>query len=177
METSNRNIVTLVSAKAVNGGKVSLEFTQIVNQSNASTSLTTLLNSDDDRFNQSKPRYSWLTVSPVLVKEHFGIDCSGLAIGDILEIGQEEPTVNGQLLNLQVIETLKGTDWDKANIDKSAKRAGKDGDFIVTPKNEFIFTRIDVVAGPAKHVKIADTMRQSTSVSASDAIADVLGAE
>jgi hypothetical protein len=177
METSNRNIVTLKSVKAINGGKVSLEFTQIVNQSNASASLTSLLNADDERFNQSKPRHAWLAVSPALVKEHFGIDCSDLKVGEILEIDQEEPTINGQLLNIQLTETVKGSEYDNANVDKAAKRAGKDGDFILTAKGEFIFTRVDVVAGPAKHVKITETMRQSSTVSASDAIADVLGAE
>lgn len=177
METSNRNIVTLVSAKAVNGGKISLEFTQVVNQSGASASLTSLLNADDERFNQSKPRHAWITGTVGMVKELFGIDCSQMKVGEVFEIDQEEPTIKGELLNLQLSETTKGTEWEVANIEKAAKRAGKDGDYIVTADGQYIFTRVDVVAGPAKHRKIEGTVRLSSTVSASSAIADALGGE
>jgi hypothetical protein len=175
METSNRNIVTLVSAKAVNGGKISLEFTQKVTTPGSSESLTSLLNADDERFNQSKPRHAWITGSPAMVKELFGIDCSELKVGEVLEINQEEPKIKGQFLNLQLSETTKGTDWEMANIEKTAKRAGKDGDYIMTADGKYIFTRVDVVAGPAKHRKIEGTVRVSASVDASSAIADALG--
>lgn len=170
-----RNPIKLISAKAVNGGKVSLEFTQVVNTNDAAPSLTSLLNADDERFNVSKPRHAWITGSPALVQSLFGIDVSGLAVGETLELDMEEPTIDGEQLNIQLSETTKGSTWDLANLEKSAKRAGKDGEFIMTEDGQHIFSRADVVKGEAKHSKIAKTIRQATVVDASSEVANALG--
>lgn len=175
METKRTNPVTLVSAKAVNGGKISLEFTQMVKREGQTQSLTSLLNADDERFNVSKPRHAWMTGSIALVKELFGIDCSGLAVGESIEIDQVEPIVHGQELNIGLIETTKGTEWQMANLEKAAKRAGKDGDFIVTDKGEPIFTRTEVFVGEPKHYSFPNTKRVAVGGDVSSAVADAIG--
>lgn len=175
MEAKRNNPVTLLSAKAVNGGKISLEFTQMVKRENTAQSLTSLLNADDDRFNVSKPRHAWMTGSAALVKDLFGIDCSELSVGESIQIDQVEPIVNGEELNIGLIETIKGNDWQMANLDKAAKRAGKDGDFIVTEKSEYIFTRPEVFVGAPKHYSFANTKRVAVEGDVSAAIADAIG--
>jgi len=161
----------LVSAKGVNGGKVSLEFAQSVDTGKESTSLTGLLNASDERFNQSAPRRAWHTGQPQDIKAIFGIDVAGLGLGEVLEIGELNPKVNGKPLNIQIVETTEGTDYDIANFDTRAKRAGKDGEFITTPKGDYIFQKLDVVIGEPKHRFIEDTVRKADSASSAAASA------
>ena len=166
----------LVSAKGVNGGKVQLTFAQIVETDRATTSLTSLLNASDDRFNQQKPRFAWISGQPEDIQKQFGIDVSGLAVGEVLEIGMKNPTINGNALNILITETTEGNEWEVANFEKAAKRAGKDGDYILKD-GLYIYQRATVVLGPVSkddHKIFKDTTR-SGSVSSASAIADALG--
>jgi hypothetical protein len=179
MSTLNLNPgeMMLVSAKAVNGGKVSLTFAQVVETEKTTTSLTSLLNASDSRFNQQKPRYAWITGEPADIKNTFGIDVSGLALGQTLEIGMSNPTVAGKELNILITETTEGNEWEVANFETSAKRAGKDGDFILTQDGLYIYQRTSVVVGPVAktdHKIIKDTVRKSPNAGSS-AIKDALG--
>jgi hypothetical protein len=179
MSTLNLNPgeMMLVSAKAVNGGKVSLTFAQVVETEKTTTSLTSLLNASDARFNQQKPRYAWITGEPADIKNTFGIDVSGLALGQTLEIGMSNPTVAGKELNILITETTEGNEWEVANFETSAKRAGKDGDFILTQDGLYIYQRTSVVVGPVAktdHKIIKDTVRKSPNAGSS-AIKDALG--
>lgn len=179
MSTLNLNPgeMMLVSAKAVNGGKVSLTFAQVVETEKTTTSLTSLLNASDARFNQQKPRYAWITGEPADIKNTFGIDVSGLALGQVLEIGMSNPTVAGKELNILITETTEGNEWEVANFETSAKRAGKDGDFILTQDGLYIYQRTSVVVGPVAktdHKIIKDTVRKAPNAGSS-AIQDALG--
>ena len=167
--------VTLVSAKGIKGGKVQLTFSQLVETGKTPTGLLGILNASDDRFNQSKPRYAWLSAQPADVQLQFGLDVSGLAEGQELEIDMVDPKIAGddRSLNLQITETTKGTDYDVANFETRAKRAGKDGDFITTADGQYIYVNTSVVVGEAKHTFITETARQA--VTGSSAIADALG--
>ena len=97
-----------------------------------------------------------------------------LAEGEVLEIGQLNPEISGKQLNLQIVETINGTDYDKANIATKAKRAGADGDYIVTSKGENIFTKVSVVVGEPRHFFFEETVRKNTGA-ASNAIIEALG--
>lgn len=166
--------IVLESAKGVKGGKVQLTFSQIVETGKAPTSILGLLNESDERFNQQKPRYAWMTAQPSDVKKYFGIDVSGLAEGDELEINQVDPRMAGidSPLNIQITETTEGSDYDVENFDTRAKRAGKNGDFILH-NGMYIYVRTTVVAGEPKHKIFENTTRQGDN-SASNAIADAL---
>ncbi len=167
--------IVLESAKGVKGGKVQLTFSQIVETGKAPTSILGLLNESDERFNQQKPRFAWMSAQPADIKKYFGIDVSELQEGDELEIGLVDPRMNGvdSPLNIQITETTEGTDYDVKNFEKTAKRAGKNGDFILH-NGMYIYVRATVVVGEAKHKIFENTTRQEVDNSASSAIADAL---
>ena len=171
--------VMLVSAKGVANGKVQLEFAQIVSAVSKAVDLTSLINEDDARFNQAKPRRAWMTGTKTSIGKYFpDISVANLAEGAILEIGKLDPTLpNGDVLNLQIVETIKGSEYENANIDTKAKRAGKDGDFIMKD-GSYIFTRVSVVVGAPKHYAFgrSETTRDASG-DASQAIAEALGEE
>jgi hypothetical protein len=169
------NKLVLESAKGVKNGKVTLCFSQIVETGKTGTSILGILNASDERFNQSKPRYSWLTVEPVDVQKVFGLDVN-LAEGEELEIGLVNPKMIGddRELNIRIIESTKGSDYDVANFETRAKRAGKDGDFILH-NGMYIYVKTDIVPGTPSHVLYAETTRLEAGNSASASIANALG--
>jgi hypothetical protein len=172
------NKVVLESAKGVKNGKVQLCFSQLVDLGRSSNNVLAILNASDERFSQQKPRYAWITVSPEDASKEFGIDFSSLQEGDEMEIGAANPVMTSfpeKELNLRIVETTKGSDYDVANFETRAKRAGKDGDFILH-KGMYIYTNTTLTAGPANHILIPveETTRSSAGASTSDAIAAAL---
>ena len=168
----------LVSARGVKNGKVQLTFAQKISNPNMRpTSITAVLNASDERFTQDdKPRYAWHSGEKADIKKALGVDVDALAEGETKELGILNPEINGQMLNIQITETTEGDEYDVANFETRAKRAGKDGDFITTEDGALIYVRASVVPGPAKHVFIANTIRKSASASATDdAVASAIG--
>jgi hypothetical protein len=174
LKTKVMNAIILESAKKVSGNKVQLCFSQIVETGKTSTNILGLLNASDDRFNQSKPRYAWLTAEPVDVQKLFGIDLSTLEEGQTLEIDMVDARMigDGRALNIQITETTDGNSYEVANFEKTAKRAGKDGDFIMHD-GKYIYVRTTVVAGAPQHKLFENTTRQASGNSS--IIADALG--
>lgn len=166
--------IVLESARGVKGGKVQLAFSQIVKTASSNVNVLGLLNEDDDRFNQQKPRYAWLSGTPASIEKQFGIDVSGLSEGETLEIGEVDPKLAGfpnESLNIQITETTEGSEWQVANFDRAAKRAGKDGDFIMKD-GMYIYVNSTVVTGEPNHTILTDTTRKAPD--ASSAVADAL---
>jgi len=172
METLNLNDgkIVLLSAKGVKGGKVQLTFVQQVETGKAPTSVVGLLNASDPRFSQSKPRYAWIAAQPEDIKTQFGFDVSDLAEGQIVEVGMHNPTINNIELNIQISETTEGDEWQVANFSKAAKRAGKDGDYIMH-NGMYIYQRATVVLGQPKHVLLEGTSKLAAG---NDAITEAL---
>jgi len=168
------NKLVLESAKGVKNGKVQLTFSQIVKTGSASANVLGLLNASDDRFGSQKPRYAWVTGQKSDIEKQFGISLEGLTEGDVLEIGAVDPRLADApdtSLNIQISETTEGSEWDVANFETRAKRAGKDGDFIMKD-GMYIYVRANVVAGSAAHSIFTETTRKAPN--ASSAIADAL---
>lgn len=179
METLNLNTgdIMLVSAKGVAGGKVTLEFAQHVSTGNTNNSILSLINESDERFNKQKPRHAWMTGNKEDIAKVFNIaSVLTMTEGQTIEIGQLNPTINGEKLSIRITETTKGSDYDRANLDKKAKRAGKDGAFIFH-KGMHIFTNTDVVVGEPRHILLEMDARSETSVQqvAAAAIDQALG--
>jgi len=170
----------LVSARKVNGGKLQLCFAQKIKNPNIRpSSIVGLLNASDDRFTQTgKPRYAWISVEPKDASEKLGLDFSSLKeVGDTMDINKANPQLEGVSLNIQITESTEGTEWEVANLESTAKRAGADGEFILTKDGHYIFMHSTVVAGEPQHYFFENTQRASgagTSV-ASDAIASAIG--
>ena len=168
----------IVSARGVKGGKVQLTFAQkITNPNLRPGSIVGMLNKSDDRFTQeAKPRFAWIAGEKSDIHAALGIDLSALAEGDTKDLNVLNPMVDGEALNIQITETTAGSDFDVANFETRAKRAGKDGDFILDSAGEYIYVKSTVVPGEAKHVFIANTVRQSQAAGAAgDAVADAIG--
>ncbi len=165
----------LLQARKVSGGKIQLEFAEIVQSRSNTVNPLALFNKSDDRFSQAGARRAWLTAEQKDASAYLGVDLSDNN-GDwtvdnsgreILELNILNPTIeiNGEKhsLKVQVTETVTPTDWQAQNIDTAAKRRGKDGAFI-THKGMYIFANTSVVFDKANHVFLeADNTPANTS--------------
>lgn len=142
----------LVSAKAVNGNKVQLEFAEVIsnpyNRARAN-GLVSMLNKSDDRFGSSARR-AWITGEPSDISEFLGIDFSGLAYGQVKELNVLNPEIGGERLRVQITETTTPDAYQSDNIETTAKKAGADGDFIMHG-GAHIFSNAEVVTGEPEH--------------------------
>lgn len=178
IENLKQGECAILSARKVKGGKVQLMFAEKIKNPNLKpTSILGILNKSDERFTvEGKPRYAWHSGEVNDIKAALGIDCSTLVNeGDTMEVNQIAPQLDGQDLHIQITETTKGDDYDYANLDTRAKRAGKDGDFILSSKGEYIFVKSDVVQGEASHVFLQDTVRNAVATATDDAVAQAIG--
>lgn len=176
IETLKKGEILLVSARKIKGTKVELEFAQVVETESARPqSIIGLLNRSDDRFNQVRPIHAWISAEPKDATEMLGIDFSSLTEeGQSMELNVLNPTIAGQTLNLQITETTKGSEYDVANMETTAKRAGKDGDYILTTNGEFIYRKVTVVTGQPKHFVFGETQRYTPTLD--QTVADALKA-
>lgn len=157
----------LVNARKVSGGKIQLEFAEIVNQQQE-VNVLQAFNASDSRF-QSKARRAWQNAEPADAVRILGIE----AIGDMtkysadgrLELNVLNPTMNGQRLRVQITETTEPRNqYEVENIATRAKRRGADGDFILH-NGQHIFTRAMIVLGEPKHTFLeADRIPVANSV-------------
>lgn len=138
----------LVSARKVKNDKIHLEFAEIVNNQTA-VNVLGLLNKSDDAFS-NRARRAWVTAEPADATEYFGIDFGPTADwymtdkGEMLDLNILNPTMNDVRCRLMIEETIEGTDWQNENITTSAKRKGKDGDYI-THLGAYIFSNTSIV--------------------------------
>jgi hypothetical protein len=170
--------IVLESAKGVKGGKVQLTFSQLVNINTEKDSFNplALLNASDERFNQQKPRYAWMSAMPQDIKTQFGIDVSNLKEGEELVIGLVDPryaSFPDAQLNIEIIEKVEGTDYQVANFEKSAKRAGTGGEFLLH-NGMYIYVNPRIVPREPKHVILPIDKKDDKKV-ISNAIAEALG--
>lgn len=157
--------VLLVGARRINGGKVQLEFAEkIANPNVRPGSIAGLLNASDERFTNTfgSARRAWIAGMPSDILKMLGLDVS-----DLVEVGAEKainklnPTINGKACHIQITETTSGDDYDVANVETRAKRAGKDGDFIYSADGLHIFVKSTVVNATASHVFLTGTTRNA----------------
>jgi len=139
----------LVNARQVNGGKLHLEFAEIIQINAKPMNALTLLNKSDERFSSSARR-SWLTAEPADATEVLGINLGSDAAwevtekGEMLELNILNPAYNNVRFRVVVDETTTASEWQEENIETAAKRKGKDGDYI-THEGKYIFSNTDVV--------------------------------
>jgi len=143
--------VLLTSVRKVAGGKFHIELAEKIQSQNRSTvNVLGILNAGDERFNIGGARRAWAPAEKAQLSEFFGIDgaaLDGLGEKEKIYVCIAGPALNGIPLAIQIVETTEGDDWDNANIETSAKRAGKDGD-ILTNEGMPIFSKTYVVGVP-----------------------------
>lgn len=145
----------LVKARGVKNGKVELEFAEQIanpNKKGISNPLVALLNASDDRFSGNKARRGWITGTKTDIQTLLGIDVSTLELAQEIAFNKVNPTLGGERLRLQVVETTKADEYQANNVESTAKRAGKDGAYI-THKGMYIFANVFVVptSGDVNH--------------------------
>jgi len=149
LETLVAGDTLLISARKIANGKISLEFAEKITATDRPVSALTLLNASDDRFS-SGARRGWATAEPVDASKaigiNFGDDGEWYASdrGEMMDLDILNPAYNGVRFRVQITETTEPTEWQADNLEKSAKRAGKDGDFI-TNDGDYIFSNSDIV--------------------------------
>lgn len=190
-----RNPLSLVSATAVDGNKISLQFSQEIPELRSgitSNSILGLLNEGDERFNNTnKAQMAFMVAERAQVTKYFGVDVSKLTydtkkkIGKSIDLNIEDPTINGMALNIQINEfqadakfmaKLKGSSLDlaKANPKKFFKINPSDNTF-VTCGGFKIKRQSMVVTGAPKHTLCpSDTAQSSVSVASDIVLAEGL---
>jgi hypothetical protein len=167
----------LTSVRRVAGGKFHLELAEKIQKNTGVVNVLSILNAGDSRFNTSGARRAWAPAEAAMITSSFGIDAEQL---EALEESEKmfvcilNPSLGDVQLRIQIRETIEGDDYDNANIEKTAKRAGKDGD-ILTSEGSPIFSKTYVV-GAAKGTKVEHTYLVSDQESERKAKAS-LGAE
>lgn len=164
----------LLHSRKVNGGKIQLEFAEVLNSGSNTVNPLALFNGSDDRFTSGGARRAWLTAEPKDASKYLGIDLSSAnAAWTIDEMGREILPLNilnpvakvGEeliALKVEVVETTEPTDWQRSNISTSAKRRGKDGDYI-THKGMYIFANTRVAFRAATHMFLEPDAKVSVS--------------
>lgn len=138
---------------APSGVGFQLEFAEKIRSTDAQGpgAILAMLNADDARFG-SGARRSWVKTTMTQASTFFGVnlgDDADWAINpetgkEELIIGQFNPTMNGLRVRLQVNESLiPRNDYQRDNVEKAAKRKGKDGDFIYSG-GKHIYSNTDV---------------------------------
>ena len=149
VDTLNPGETLLCGARKVNSGKIQLEFAEIIQTSDRPVSLLTLLNKSDDRF-ATRARRAWITAEPADAAEAFDInfgddgDWYMSEKGEVMDINMLNPTYNDVSMKLRIFETTTPNKWQETNLETSAKRRGKDGDYI-THNGDYIFSNTDMV--------------------------------
>ena len=153
VDTLKKGDTLLVNARKVANGKIQLEFAEIISTGAKGINLLALLNKSDERFS-SNARRAWMTAEPADAKDLFGHDFGPQASwyasdrGEMLDLNVLNPTVNGTRCRVIVEETIEPTEYQADNIEKEAKRRGKDGPFI-THNGNYVFSNTDVIVYPS----------------------------
>ena len=149
MDLTKLNVgdVAITRVRKVSNGKIEVEFAEKMQreQSNSTLNVLSLLNAGDPAFEQ-KARRAWVIGTADNVAKLFNLDGAKLVVleeGASLEVFIKNPSIeiSGIKYNYKVVieETTTPTDFQLANVQTSAKKRGKDGDFI-TSNGKYIFS-------------------------------------
>jgi len=180
------NCLLVRALKTNTDSKIQLEFAEKTQglEGNANA-LLAMLNASDDRFT-SGARRAWMTAEVLDASKSFNLNLGDDAAWEMdpnlnketLPLGIMNPSISGFDLRVRIEETTEGTDWQLENIDRAAKRRGKDGDFI-TSNGKYIFSNTRVV--PMKkgdnpsHVLLQADVESQTEAVSNDIIQDEVG--
>jgi hypothetical protein len=144
----------LTRFRKIEGGFVQMELAE-VKEGSRGLSAAFVFNQSDNRFSRNSARRAWQPATPADVQSALGISVGDDQAWEMDDMGNEILVVNilnpvasfeGQEfpLRVQIVETTEPTEWQRANINSTAKRKGRDGEFILH-NGEYIFTRSSIV--------------------------------
>jgi hypothetical protein len=154
----------LTRFRKIEGGFVQMELAE-VKEGSRGLSAAFVFNQSDNRFSRNSARRAWQPATPADVQSALGISVGDDQAWEMDDMGNEILVVNilnpvasfeGQEfpLRVQIVETTEPTDWQRANLNTSAKRKGRDGDFILH-NGDYIFTRSAIVFNEPVDVYLA----------------------
>ena len=144
----------LTRFRKIEGGFVQMELAE-VKEGSRGLSAAFVFNQSDNRFSRNSARRAWQPATPADVQSALGISVGDDQAWEMDDMGNEILVVNilnpvasfeGQEfpLRVQIVETTEPTEWQRANVNTTAKRKGRDGEFILH-NGEYIFTRSSIV--------------------------------
>lgn len=163
LETLQPGDVLLVEARKVAGGKIQLEFAEIIVTADATPNVLAIFNQSDERFSGAGARRAWLTAEPKDAGANLGLDLSDAnenwttnAKGqEVLQLNVLAPKAivgsNTFDMKVEVAETVVPSAYQALNIETAAKRKGKDGEFILH-NGQHIFANTRIAFNKANHV-------------------------
>ena len=140
----------LLDARKVANGKIQLQFAEMIQTSDRPISLLGILNRNDPSF-ASRARRCWVTADADTASEDFKFnfedDNENWIMdekGELIEVNLLNPVINDSRVRLSVQETVTPTEWQQANIERAAKKRGKNGTPI-THQGNYIFSNTVMV--------------------------------
>ena len=157
LDTLTTGHTLLIAARKIKGDKISLEFAEDINSSDKPRSILADLNYDDERFS-TKFRRAWMSGSAAGITKVLGIDVSATADwymdekGEMLDLNVLDPIHLGhnKRMRMVITESTEPTENEKENVSTTAKRKGKDGDFI-THQGANVWSRTTMTTDKVEH--------------------------
>jgi hypothetical protein len=173
----------IVSIRKVKNDSLQAEMTGTV-QKPGSINVLQALNAGDERFQTGSKRRVWFPVTLAFLVDFLSAaelkHIEGMAQGEKLAVEITNPTVNGEILEIQVKESTQPDTYQRANVMNTAKRImidesvaankgletaydlsvykGQNGYFL-TEEGQHIFTRSTVtIASQVKHTFVDGTL-------------------
>lgn len=150
LDTLKKGDTLLVNARKVNGGKIQLEFAEIIKANSTGVNVLALLNKSDDRFT-SGARRCWMSVEVVDAEELLSINLgndqawyTNAKQQEILDLNVLNPMMHETRMRVLITESTEPTEYQQDNWETQAKRRGKDGDYI-THNGDYIFTQSTII--------------------------------
>ena len=157
-----RNNLKITAFKRVNGDKFQTRFEQYITKDDTSgINVLALMNEGDNRF-KSKPTTALPCYTALAINKQFNVDLlelESLAVGEVLEIEIDNPTIMDYELNIQVVETLIPANDARIGYAKKLvdKETGEQTYFAVD--DLFVYRSATVVAGEPKHKFVKDAVK------------------
>tara|TARA_R110002012_G_scaffold261340_1_gene443204 strand:- start:7292 stop:7975 length:684 start_codon:yes stop_codon:yes gene_type:complete len=163
LQTLKEGVCAALTIRRVNSSDPSisnyqLELAERVNTGSRGLNMLGIINASDPRFNNRGARRHYTSIKAKELLSMFNTltqeQLDALEIGgEPMFLGHLNPSIShlGQelFLKIRVNETFEGDDWDLSNLDKSAKKKGRDGDFIMGNNNgelAHIFSKTELSA-------------------------------
>jgi len=177
----------LTRFRKVANGFISVELAE-VKEGNSGVSAAYVFNKSNSKFTRNSARRAWQNGSAEDLESALGVSLGDDAGWILDENGNEILTVNilnpvvsfeGQdfPMRVQIVESIEADDYRASRVETTAKRKGRDGDFILH-NGDYIFTYASIVFTEPSDVFLkADAPVQVAQTEKTEAMVDTVTGE
>tara|TARA_Y100000401_G_scaffold117509_1_gene126735 strand:+ start:3073 stop:3678 length:606 start_codon:yes stop_codon:yes gene_type:complete len=177
----------LTRFRKVANGFISVELAE-VKEGNSGVSAAYVFNKSNSKFTRNSARRAWQNGSAEDLESALGVSLGDDAGWTLDENGNEILTVNilnpvvsfeGQEfpMRVQIVESVEADDYRASRVETTAKRKGRDGDFILH-NGDYIFTYASIVFTEPSDVFLkADAPVQVAQTEKTEAMVDTVTGE